>query len=285
MKAYLQRKNRSECCIFGAQIIRFMKLDFYKYHGAGNDFIMIDNRQLLFSKNDTNLVQKLCHRRFGIGADGLILLENSELEDEDFVMVYYNSDGNPSTMCGNGGRCIVAFANFLGVIGEKTNFSAVDGKHAAWVKGETVSLQMQDVIADDLNEDHLFLDTGSPHHIEFSKEVGDVNVKKLGSKIRYSDVYTNIGGANVNFVQQSDENSFLVRTYERGVEDETYSCGTGVTAVALTAHAIGKTTSNKVNLATPGGNLEVSFDNDQTKYTNIWLTGPAVQVFKGSVEC
>jgi len=262
-----------------------MKLDFYKYHGAGNDFIMIDNRQLLFPKNDTNLVRRLCHRRFGIGADGLILLENSEVEGEDFIMVYFNSDGNPSSMCGNGGRCIVAFANFLGVIGEKSTFMAVDGKHEAWVKGETISLKMQDVKADGLNEAHLFLDTGSPHHIEFSKQVGDLNVKKMGSQIRYSDVYNNIGGANVNFVQQSDDHSFLVRTYERGVEDETYSCGTGVTAVALVAHATGKTSSNKVNLETPGGNLEVSFDNDKTNYTNIWLTGPALQVFKGSLEC
>ncbi len=278
-------KNQSECCIFGLQNKRFMKLDFYKYHGAGNDFIMIDNRQLLFPKNDTNLVLKLCHRRFGIGADGLILLENSEVEGEDFVMVYYNSDGNPSSMCGNGGRCIVAFANFLGVIGERTNFIAVDGKHKAWVKGETISLQMQDVIADGLNEGHLFLDTGSPHHIEFSTEVGDLDVKKLGSKIRYSDIYSNFGGTNVNFVQQSDDHSFLVRTYERGVEDETYSCGTGVTAVAITAHATGKTNFNKVNLATPGGNLEVSFDNNGAQYSNIWLTGPALQVFKGSLEC
>jgi len=262
-----------------------MKLDFYKYHGAGNDFIMIDNRQLHFSKNDTILVQKLCHRRFGVGADGLILLENSNTEGEDFKMVYYNSDGRTSTMCGNGGRCIVAFAHFLKMIEEKTTFGAVDGEHAAWVKGDTVSLQMQDVVADGLNEGHLFLDTGSPHHIEFSKEVGDLNVKELGSQIRYSDIYSNIGGANVNFVQQSDANSFLVRTYERGVEDETFSCGTGVTAVALTAHATGKTTSNNVHLATPGGNLEVSFDNDKTRYTNIWLTGPAVQVFKGMLEC
>lgn len=262
-----------------------MKLDFYKYHGAGNDFIMIDNRQLQFSKNDTNLVLKLCHRRFGIGADGLILLENSKEEGVDFIMVYNNADGNPSTMCGNGGRCIVAFAKFLGIIEKKTTFMAVDGKHEAWIKDDIISLQMQDVKADGLNEGHLFLDTGSPHHIEFSNEIGDLNVKKLGSQIRYSDIYSNIGGANVNFVQQSDENSFLVRTYERGVEDETYSCGTGVTAVAITAHATGKTISNKVNLATPGGKLEVSFENELANYTNIWLTGPALQVFKGSMEC
>ncbi|MGB8705498.1 MAG: diaminopimelate epimerase, partial [Gillisia sp.] len=228
-----------------------MKVEFFKFHGAGNDFILIDNRQNIFPKNDTTLVNRLCHRRFGIGADGLILIENSADQEEDFEMVYYNSDGNPSTMCGNGGRCIVAFAKLLNIINDQTVFGAVDGRHSATITGGMVLLQMQEVLAEDLNEKEVFLDTGSPHRILFSEKVGDINVKKEGSQIRYSEKYQNSGGTNVNFVQQIKNDVFMVRTYERGVEDETYSCGTGVTAVAIAVHALGKTTSNKVKLTTP----------------------------------
>ncbi len=262
-----------------------MNIPFYKFHGTGNDFIMVDNRNEIFSKNNTNLVHELCHRRFGIGADGLILLENSEEPIEDFKMVYYNSDGNKSSMCGNGGRCLVAFAKLLGIIDEKAIFSAIDGVHEAVIKGDIVSLKMQDVSVNGINEDELFLDTGSPHHILFSDEVGDVNVKKEGASIRYSEKYESCGGTNVNFVQQIKEDAFLVRTYERGVEDETYSCGTGVTAVAIAVNAIGKSNANLINLETPGGKLQVSFENINGTYQNIWLTGPTAKVFKGELEC
>ncbi len=262
-----------------------MKVHFHKFHGTGNDFIMIDNRELVFSKNDTNLIHHLCHRRFGIGADGLILLESSGDENEDFNMVYFNADGNQSSMCGNGGRCIVAFANHLGIIGSETTFNAIDGQHEAFIKDGKVSLKMMDVHAEDLNENELFLDTGSPHKIIFSDNVGDVDVKKEGSKIRYSEKYESDGGTNVNFVQQTGAESFLVRTYERGVEDETYSCGTGVTAVALAVNSIGKTKSNTIFLETPGGKLEVSFEKSESGYQNIWLTGPTENVFKGEIEC
>lgn len=262
-----------------------MNIPFYKFHGTGNDFIMVDNRYDVFSKNNTNLVHELCHRRFGIGADGLILLENSEEPLEDFKMVYYNSDGNQSSMCGNGGRCLVAFANMLGIIDQKSIFSAVDGVHEAVIEGDIVSLKMQDVSAKGINEDELFLDTGSPHHILFSDQVGDINVKKAGSEIRYSEKYNSFGGTNVNFVQQTEEDTFLVRTYERGVEDETYSCGTGVTAVAIAVNAIGKTAANTIHLETPGGKLKVSFENINGDYHNIWLTGPTSKVFKGELEC
>lgn len=262
-----------------------MTIPFYKFHGTGNDFIMVDNRNDVFSKNNTNLVHDLCHRRFGIGADGLILLENSEEDSEDFKMVYYNSDGNQSSMCGNGGRCLVAFAKLLGIIDEKATFDAIDGLHEATIDGDIVSLKMQDVLAKGINEDELFLDTGSPHHILFSEQVGDINVKRDGASIRYSEKYKSCGGTNVNFVQQKDENTFLVRTYERGVEDETYSCGTGVTAVAIAVNAIGKTDANTINLETPGGKLQVSFESKNETYHNIWLTGPTAKVFKGEFEC
>ncbi|CAM4166173.1 diaminopimelate epimerase [Gillisia limnaea] len=262
-----------------------MRVNFHKFHGTGNDFIMIDNRGNVFSKNDTNLIHHLCHRRFGIGADGLILLELPINDDEDFNMVYYNSDGNQSSMCGNGGRCIVAFANHLGIIGSETIFNAIDGQHQAIIKDGKVSLKMMDVNAEDLNENELFLDTGSPHKIVFSTNVGAIDVKKEGSKIRYSKKYESDGGTNVNFVQQTGEESFLVRTYERGVEDETYSCGTGVTAVALAVNAIGKSKSTTIYLETPGGKLEVSFEKSENTFQNIWLTGPTENVFKGEIKC
>ncbi|QED36366.1 diaminopimelate epimerase [Antarcticibacterium arcticum] len=262
-----------------------MNVEFYKFHGTGNDFIMVDNRDTIFPKNDTNLINRLCHRRFGIGADGLILLENAGDEENDFKMVYFNSDGNQSSMCGNGGRCIVAFAKYLGIIANSAGFTAIDGKHSAVINGQEVSLKMQDVDASDLNEAALFLDTGSPHHIEFTDEVGDIDIKRQGAKIRYSSKYEENGGTNVNYVQQDGDHNFLVRTYERGVEDETYSCGTGVTAVALAVHALGRTNSRDITLKTRGGNLQVSFDEKEEQYFNIWLTGPAEYVFKGEFEC
>ncbi|MCM4161086.1 diaminopimelate epimerase [Antarcticibacterium flavum] len=261
-----------------------MTINFYKFHGTGNDFIMVDNRDNAFSKNDTILINRLCHRRFGIGADGLILLENPENEKEDFRMVYFNADGNQSSMCGNGGRCLVAFAKYLGIIEDKAGFTAIDGFHLATVENDIVSLKMQDVEVKGLNEDALFLDTGSPHHIIFTEEVGDMKVRELGAKIRYSAVYEKQGGTNVNFVQQEENNTFLVRTYERGVEDETYSCGTGVTAVALAAHATGKSSNNEIDLKTPGGLLKVSFEKQGDHYRNIWLRGPAQFVFKGEID-
>lgn len=262
-----------------------MKINFYKFHGTGNDFIMVDNRGLEFSKNDTNLIHRLCHRRFGIGADGLILLESGENEGDDFKMVYFNADGNQSSMCGNGGRCLVAFARHLKVIEDTAIFTAIDGKHTATISEGLVSLKMLDVDASDLNGKSVFLDTGSPHHIIFTEEVGDIDVKSKGQKIRYSDQYEPSGGTNVNFVQQTGENNFLVRTYERGVEDETFSCGTGVTAVAIAANALGMSPASEIILKTRGGDLKVTFEREKDIYLNIWLTGPAQFVYKGEVEC
>nr|WP_321236623.1 diaminopimelate epimerase [uncultured Psychroserpens sp.] len=257
-----------------------MQLTFYKYQGTGNDFVMIDNRQGVFDSSDTKRVAFLCDRRFGIGADGLILLENHDACD--FKMVYFNADGNQSSMCGNGGRCITAFANFLGVIDNQATFEAIDGLHKATIENGLVSLQMQDVNTIENHESHVFLDTGSPHHVEMTKYLKNLDVKKNGRKIRSGSPY-NEAGSNVNFVYKNTNDNFSVRTYERGVEDETYSCGTGVTAVALAMHYIGETKKNLITLQTEGGELKVSFERYAEGYTNIWLIGPATQVFKGYI--
>ena len=259
-----------------------MQLTFYKYQGTGNDFVLIDNRRDIFDKNDTKTVAKLCDRRFGIGADGLILLENHE--SADFNMVYYNSDGNPSSMCGNGGRCLVAFAHFLNVIGTPAVFMAIDGEHKAKINGDgTVSLKMLDVNQVEQHPQHVFLDTGSPHHVELVSNLEEKDIKMDGAKIRYGELY-NEAGSNVNFVMKNSESNFSVRTYERGVEDETLSCGTGVTAVAIAMNYIGGTTLNEITLETQGGPLIVHFDKNEGAYRNVWLVGPAEQVFKGEIE-
>lgn len=259
-----------------------MKIKFYKYQGTGNDFVMIDNRQNIFSKNNTKLIEELCDRRFGIGADGLILLENDN--STDFRMVYYNSDGNESSMCGNGGRCLVAFAKKMNVINNETTFIATDGLHHATIsENGIVSLQMKDVDQINIQSDYVFLNTGSPHHVTLVNDLEHFDVATNGAKIRYSDLYGK-AGSNVNFVNQINENHFAVRTYERGVEDETLSCGTGVTAVAIAMNAIGKTTANQIELDVQGGKLEVSFEKNNGVYSNVHLIGPATFVFEGEVD-
>ncbi|WP_396176894.1 diaminopimelate epimerase [Flavobacterium sp.] len=258
-----------------------MELQFSKYQGTGNDFVMIDNRLQIFPKN-TALIKKLCDRRFGIGADGLLLLENDS--ETDFKMVYYNSDGNESSMCGNGGRSIVAFAKKLGIVDSETTFMAIDGAHFATIDAtETVALQMKNVDEIKIANDYVFMNTGSPHHVELVSDLKNVDVKNEGAKIRYSDLYGN-AGSNVNFVAQINPDTFAVRTYERGVEDETLSCGTGVTAVALAMFATGKTTSQNVHLNVEGGSLTVTFKEKENKFADIFLIGPATFVFSGCVE-
>ncbi len=257
-----------------------MKIQFYKYQGAGNDFIMIDNRSNTFPKNDIKLINKLCDRRFGIGADGLILLETST--KKDFTMLYHNADGNEGSMCGNGGRCIVAFAKQLGLIEEKANFDAIDGLHSAFIKNDIVSLQMIDVTTISNTNTHSFLNTGSPHHVQFFDSIANIDVKELGAKIRYGAPYLN-EGTNVNFAEQLSNNSFKVRTYERGVEDETLACGTGVTAVAIAANNSNKTNANPILIEVLGGQLEVSFTKEGNSYKNVFLKGPAQFVFKGNI--
>ncbi|RRQ48270.1 diaminopimelate epimerase [Maribacter algicola] len=257
-----------------------MTTTFYKYQGTGNDFIMIDNRSLFFPKEDQNLVAFLCSRRFGIGADGLILLENDA--SLDFKMVYYNSDGKEGSMCGNGGRCIVAFAKFLGIINKTTEFMAVDGPHSASVNENTVRLKMQDVEELKSKPNALYLNTGSPHHVQIVSGLEKFNVAKEGSKIRYG-IYGE-SGSNINFVEQVTEDTFRVRTYERGVEDETLSCGTGVTAVALAMHYLGKLKDNFAHIIALGGQLKVEFDFENNTYCKVHLNGEAKQVFKGEIS-
>ncbi len=254
-----------------------MEFTFYKYQGTGNDFVIIDNREEFFPKENIELVAKICDRRFGVGADGLLLLEKHPTAD--FKMVYFNSDGNLSSMCGNGGRCIAHFAKFLGIISEKTTFEAVDGLHEATVKNDWVSLKMNDVETINVSENYTFLNTGSPHHVEMVSQLADFDVFNNGSTIR-NKIYGK-EGANVNFVEQQDDAIFSVRTFERGVEDETLSCGTGVTAVAIAMFHIGKTTHNNITLKTPGGQLQVRFQKIDSQYKNVYLEGPATQVFKG----
>jgi len=258
-----------------------MKFTFSKYQGTGNDFMIIDNRN-----NSVNLTKKqiaqLCNRRFGVGADGLMLLEKHLATD--FNMRYFNADGNEGSMCGNGGRCLVAFAKSLAIIDKETTFNTIDGTHRAIIKQKNmVSLQMQDVKEVLQIDGNYFVDTGSPHYVIFSQNIKDTDVYTEGKKIRESKRFAP-NGTNVNFVEINN-NHLWVRTYERGVEDETLSCGTGVTAAAICASAKLNTDKNSFDISTRGGNLNVSFQkNRNNTFTNIWLTGPAQFVFKGEYE-
>jgi diaminopimelate epimerase len=255
-----------------------MNLTFYKYQGTGNDFIMIDNRDLSFNKKNVKLINNLCNRRFGIGADGLILLEPSNISD--FSMVYFNADGNEGSMCGNGGRCIVAFAKQLRIIKNETKFEAIDGLHLATVENGIVSLKMINVENINSFKSHCFLNTGSPHHVEFKKNINELDIVSKGKEIRFGAPYFQ-EGTNVNFAEQINEDSFKVRTYERGVEDETLACGTGVTAVAIAAHKSKISSSNNIKIKVLGGELEVCFSENDGTYSNVYLIGPAKLVFKG----
>ena len=257
-----------------------MTVTFFKYQGTGNDFILVDNRSLEFPKSDHQLIARLCDRRFGIGADGLILLEHSAAHD--FSMVYYNSDGNTSSMCGNGGRCLVAFANYLGLIKDRAVFDAIDGVHEARIQGTTVTLKMIDIDSVEVFDNHVFLNTGSPHHVCHRADLEALDVRKEGAKIRYGAPYHS-EGANVNFIEQTDKNTFKVRTYERGVEDETLSCGTGVTACAYIYKLEQAPDLQKIDIQTEGGNLSVRIL-EKDGQEKVILSGPATYVFEGEVE-
>ena len=243
---------------------------------------MVDNRDNGINHHNTQLIAHLCNRRFGIGGDGIMFLQNKE--GYDFEMVYYNADGQPSSMCGNGGRCIVAFAKFLGIIKNETDFLAVDGPHHAKISesGDWVSLQMIDVKEVNRDGEAYVLNTGSPHYIKIVDDLKHQNVYQEGYAIRNNATYR-AKGINVNFVEPTDT-GYFVRTFERGVEDETYACGTGVTAVAL---AMAKHNNQTGTIETPikvlGGNLNIRFTYDGKTFTHIFLEGPAVQVFDGEV--
>ncbi|MGM0531226.1 MAG: diaminopimelate epimerase [Bacteroidota bacterium] len=256
-----------------------MSQQFHKYHGAGNDFILIDNRQNTFIP-DNNVVERLCRRKFGIGADGLMLLESSG--EADFYMRYFNSDGKESTMCGNGGRCIVAFAHDLGIIDRKTLFLATDGAHEAVIRDDNlIALKMQDVERVKTSDDHYFMDTGSPHYVRFVDNLSKVPVYEEGRKIRYNTGISETG-TNVNFVSFEKEGLISIRTYERGVENETLACGTGAVASAISAYLRSQTDKTSYTINALGGRLEVSFEPTENRFTNVWLIGPAEFVFSGN---
>ncbi|NOZ45294.1 MAG: diaminopimelate epimerase [Chlorobi bacterium] len=258
-----------------------MQVTFYKYEGAGNDFIMLNNLQqdlttYLFANN----IQKLCDRHFGIGADGLICIEKDT--ENDFAMRYFNADGNEGTMCGNGGRCIVAFAKFLGLIEKEARFKAIDGIHYAKIdKNEIVELQMSDVSEISIYNDYFVLNTGSPHLVKYVKSLNTLNVYKEGKIIRNSKKYAT-EGINVNFLEQYGD-EVRIRTYERGVENETLACGTGSVASAIVTKLNSENGVHKVKIKTKGGYLFVSFIKQDSFFKNVFLTGPAKFIFKGQI--
>jgi len=258
-------------------------IPFFKYQGTGNDFVVINNQSQHF-KYDTKLIKRLCDRKFGIGADGLICLETHSDNAVDFKMVYFNADGNESTMCGNGGRCIVAFAKYLDLIEDTCIFEAVDGLHDAKIdENFNVELKMKDVSTVEEHSGDFVLDTGSPHYVRIVDHIKDIDVPKEGSSIRYSEPFK-VKGINVNFIQFK-EGKLHVRTYERGVEDETLSCGTGVTAAALSSYKSKLVNSKLVRIKAQGGDLKVRFEVVENGFEHIWLIGSTQQVFKGEILC
>jgi len=258
-----------------------MLLHFSKYQGAGNDFVIIDNRLALCPK-ETELIKRLCDRHFGVGADGLMLLESSDVAD--FYMRYYNSDGNESTMCGNGGRCITHFAHKIGLIESSAHFVGIDGEHTSNIEvSNLVNLKMQDVKELEIGKDYYFLNTGSPHYVCFVEDVMQVDVNSKGGSIRNGFNLIN-GGTNVNFVDFT-ENRINIRTYERGVESETLACGTGSVAAAIAVNYHSKSNKSEFIINTQGGELIVKFSKvSDFEYKNIWLKGPATHVFDGWVS-
>lgn len=255
-----------------------MELTFYKYQGTGNDFVMIDDRGESFDLKNLDLVKSLCDRKFGIGADGLIAIRNHP--DFDFEMIYFNADGSQS-MCGNGARCAVAFSSFLGIVNGKTRFLAIDGPHEAVLNGDQVELLMGDVKEIASKSEDFFVNTGSPHHIRFVEKAAGYPVFEEGKSIRNDATYSP-GGTNVNFVEPIAQDEVFVRTYERGVEDETLSCGTGVTAAALVYGS--QQHQNHIKINTLGGKMSVKFhSNPDGTFSKIWLIGPAEQVYSGKI--
>ena len=258
-----------------------MKIPFKKYHGAGNDFVIIDNRDLGLNPTPQQ-VENLCHRQFGIGADGLMLLENDE--KTDFRMRYFNSDGHEDAMCGNGGRCLVMFAHHQGLIGNNTHFTGIDGDHKAIIIDEqTVRLKLIDVDDISMEEEYYIINTGSLHLIQFVADVNFIDVPYQGKLMRNS-FGKQPAGLNVNFAHFTDQ-GIKIRTYERGVEAETLACGTGAVATAIAANHWYNESKNSYILEARGGTLTVTFDRvADKKYQNVWLQGPAVKVFEGEVD-
>lgn len=258
-----------------------MTLIFDKYHGAGNDFLLIDNRKSDY-KFSSGVIKKMCDRHFGIGADGLIEILASN--DADFYMRYYNADGNEGTMCGNGGRCAAAFALKNGISSSQMEFKTIDGMHEAKIIKEKpepiIRLSMNDVEQFENRADHYVINTGSPHYVSFNEKPDQEDFVNKARKIRHA---FKPEGTNVNFAKKV-KNQILVRTYERGVEDETLACGTGVTAVALAAAKEDNLKQGAYEIHARGGVLKVYFEMSGTGFKNIWLEGPAAYVFSGQIN-
>ncbi|MCB0640058.1 MAG: diaminopimelate epimerase [Phaeodactylibacter sp.] len=260
------------------------EIPFFKYHGAGNDFILLDQRTQTFIRpDDREQIAGLCHRRFGIGADGLIFLETG-VEGADFYMRYFNADGGEGSMCGNGGRCTVTFAHDLGLIDQETRFLAVDGWHEARVtRPNWVELQMTNVGEIGILNDGYFLNTGSPHQVNFVEGLDDYEVFAEGRRIRWLPDYAP-GGTNVNFIEKAEQ-GLCIRTFERGVEEETLACGTGITAAALAYSEMQQQGPGTYELPVKalGGQLSVRYTKTIQGFEDIWLCGPTAFVFKGTV--
>lgn len=256
-----------------------MNLHFYKYHGAGNDFVIIDNAEVTFDETNYALINRICDRHFGIGADGLMVLKKHS--GYDFEMLYYNSDGMPGTMCGNGGRCITAFAHLKGYIGNETNFLAMDGIHQAKIINEkSIALRMNDISTIETLSDGFMIDTGSPHFVKFLSGIDALDIYSEGKKIRNEQRFTP-DGINVNFCELLSENTLKIATFERGVENETLACGTGSVASAIALCCQKPDNTYKIDIQAKGGNLNVEFTKINNTYTNIWLSGPIAFVFEG----
>ena len=256
-----------------------MKINFTKYEGNGNDFIIIDDRKEEFSEDNVLMISKLCDRKFGIGSDGLILLRKHKVYD--FQMIYFNSDGNESSMCGNGGRCLVSYALQLDIDLKTNSFLAIDGVHKFKVVNNEIYLKMNDVKDIVVKNGYNFLNTGSPHVVQIVENVDEINVYEQGKKIRRQ--FQEMNGVNVNFVSFNND-IIKCRTFERGVENETLSCGTGVVAVALYIFKKKKISDNKIIVSTKGGSLSVSFKNDGNSFREIWLKGDINKIFDGLIE-
>ena len=254
-----------------------MKITFDKYQGTGNDFVMVDNRDGAFDRNDLKTVSFLCDRKFGVGADGVILIE--EHSEYDFEMVYFNPDGSQS-LCGNGSRCAVKFAESLGMISTSTEFFAIDGPHRATIHGELVDLKMNDVKELEIIGEDILINTGSPHYLRFVEQTEIIDPVALGRAVRNSERFAR-DGVNVNFVEALSKDELNIRTYERGVENETLSCGTGCTAAAI-AHGK-RTGANHIKLNAQGGQLYVRFERENQQFKEVYLKGPAVKVFSGQI--
>ena len=258
-----------------------MKINFSKYNGAGNDFILIDDRKNLINDNKS-LINYLCDRHFGIGADGLIILKESR--NSDFEILHYTSDGNLGSLCGNGSRCAVLFAFNKEIISTNTVFHAFDGIHNAEILGNgLIKMEMKlnsDIVS---NSYGTWLDTGSPHLVVENNDTDELDVNNEGRLIRYNNFYKE-EGVNVNFVEKISDNQFKIRTYERGVENETLACGTGSTASAICMNFLEKTNSSNITMQCKGGDLSVQFNSSEKDYKEISITGPAKLVFDGVIE-